>query len=112
MQNVNKALIKKERNKGLGIMKLFPKDLITHAEKTKAGIKKNTKTGCAVCDTVTHISDLTGDAFLHVMTTQALDQETCLLGYQGISADFPTLYHPEPPPLAFCAVPLEPKGAK
>lgn len=33
--------------------------------------------------------------------------EHCLLGYQGISAEFPTLYSPL---LAFCAIPLEARG--
>ena len=108
---------KTESNKGLGIMKLSPKDMFMHAEKksTTADIKRQTPTTktcpCSMWHSDIHIRCGWGCISLCFDHPGTRSQPRCLLGYQGISTDFP---HIVPPglPLRFLCCPPGGKGGK
>lgn len=106
-----------EGNDSLRITTFYPWDIVMHAGgnmRGTAGMKrrmKTTKRGWAVGDTVAQISVSTADASLCFGHPGIRASEHCLLGYQGISEDSPTLYHPPPAlPLLSVLFPWRQKG--
>ena len=108
---------KTESNKGLGIMKLSPKDMLMHSEKksTTVDIRRQTPTTKTCPCTVTQWRTYRMWLVLHFYVLWPPRHEiatTVSFGLSGHFHRFPPHCTTRPPPFAFCAVPLEAKGVK